>query len=67
MNLNKAVISGDIVAFTSLSDSDRSLVEDAIKELLKELENQFKGFSRIIKGDYLEYYLQILRTHSGEL
>ena len=57
MNLDKAVISGDIVAFTSLSDAERSIVEEAVKQLLIELENQFKGFSRIIKGDYLEYYL----------
>ncbi len=50
----KAVISGDIVASTSLSIDGRELVEDAIKELIEELKEKFDTYTRMIKGDYLE-------------
>ncbi len=50
----KAVISGDIVSFTSLSVAGRELVEEAIKELIKELREKLGTYSRTIKGDYLE-------------
>lgn len=50
----KAVISGDIVASTSLSDAGRELVEGAFKEIIGELNEKFNTYSRIIKGDYLE-------------
>jgi hypothetical protein len=50
----KAVISGDIVASTSLSIDGRELLEDAIKELIKELEDKFDTYTRTVKGDYLE-------------
>ena len=50
----KAVISGDIVASTSLSVDGRELVEDAIKELIEELKEKFDTYTRTIKGDYLE-------------
>ena len=49
-----AVISGDIVAFTSLSDQGRAFIEDALNQLLGELKPKFNIYSRIIKGDYLE-------------
>ena len=50
----KAVISGDIVASTSLSDAGRELIEEALKELLEELRIRFNTYARIIRGDYLE-------------
>ncbi len=50
----KAVISGDIVASTSLSVEERELVEKAIKELIEELKEKFDTYTRTIKGDYLE-------------
>lgn len=50
----KAVISGDIVAYTSLNDAGRELIENALKELINELNKNFNTYSRIIKGDYLE-------------
>ena len=50
----KAVISGDIVSSTSLSDAGRVLIEDSLKELLEELKKGFNVYGRIIKGDYLE-------------
>lgn len=50
----KAVISGDIVAYTSLNDDDRDLLEGAFKVLLELLKKDFNVYGRIIKGDYLE-------------
>ena len=52
--MTKAVISGDIVASTSLSVDGRELVEHAVKELIKELSDKFDTYTRTIKGDYLE-------------
>ena len=52
--MTKAVISGDIVTFTSLSDTSRSVIEGALKELLKKLKKYFNVYGRIIKGDYIE-------------
>jgi hypothetical protein len=50
----KAVISGDIVASTSLTGEGRELIEDSLQDLMEELGVKFNTFSRIIKGDYLE-------------
>jgi len=50
----KAVISGDIIASTSLTDAGRELLENAIKEILGVLEQKFNTYSRRIKGDYIE-------------
>jgi len=52
--MNKAVISGDIVASTSLSDSGRILLEKSLKELSEEIKTGFNTYTRIIRGDYLE-------------
>jgi len=48
------VISGDIVASTSLSDDGRLIVADNLIELFAKLKDEFNTFSRIIKGDYIE-------------
>lgn len=50
----KSVISGDIVASTSLSNTGRELIEDRLKELLVELSDNFNTYARILRGDYLE-------------
>lgn len=50
----KSVISGDIVASTSLSNTGRELIEDRLKELLVELSNKFNTYTRILRGDYIE-------------
>jgi hypothetical protein len=52
--MKKAVISGDIVASTSLTDEGRIHIEEELKKLLEQLEVKFKMFGRMIKGDYLE-------------
>jgi hypothetical protein len=64
--MDYATISGDIIAFTSLSDSGKRLIEESLKKLLKELNAKFNVYGRIIKGDYLECYVpetfQVLRV-----
>lgn len=52
--MTRAVISGDIVASTSLSVDAREMVENAIKELIIELREKYGTYTRTIKGDYLE-------------
>ena len=49
-----AVISGDIVAFTSLSDTSKSNLENKLLGLFELLKNKYSTESRLIKGDYLE-------------
>ena len=55
--MNRAVISGDIIAYTSLSNADKTAIEASIKKLLKVLKTKFNVYGRIIKGDYLECYI----------
>ena len=55
--MDRAVISGDIIAYTSLSDVDKTKIEDSIEHLFQELETRYEVFGRLIKGDYLEFYI----------
>lgn len=57
ISMTKAVISGDIISSTGLSDAGRVLIENSLKELLVELKNAFDVYGHIIKGDYLECVL----------
>ena len=52
--MKKGVISGDIVAFTSLSQNHKELVENHIQQLLVQLSSQFGCYARLVKGAYLE-------------
>jgi hypothetical protein len=52
-----AIISGDIIASTSLSISGKKIVESAFAHLLNDLDKTFKVYGRIIKGDYIECYV----------
>jgi hypothetical protein len=52
--MNRAVISGDIVASTSLTDAGRVLLEKALEELIAALKTGFGIYARVIRGDYLE-------------
>lgn len=52
--MHYSVISGDIVSSTSLNNSDRKLVDEEMKFLLKDLKAHFNVYGRVIKGDYLE-------------
>tara|TARA_R110002020_G_scaffold306170_1_gene522154 strand:- start:551 stop:1228 length:678 start_codon:yes stop_codon:yes gene_type:complete len=50
----KAVISGDIIAFTSLADNAKNQLEQELYKLFSTLNSKYETFSRLIKGDYLE-------------
>jgi hypothetical protein len=49
--MNRAIISGDIIASTSLNNADRQIIGERLKLLAKKLEKKFKVFSRITEGD----------------
>lgn len=52
--MTKAVITGDIVASTSLHDLGRAYLEEALNKMLGELQARYTMYGRMIKGDYLE-------------
>ena len=54
----KIVLSGDIVASTSLTDEAKSILELELKSLITLLESHFSVYGRIIKGDYLEMVIE---------
>ena len=55
---NKIVLSGDIIASTSLNKEEKLVVEKELKHLLTILDDKFSVYSRIIKGDYLEMVVE---------
>ena len=54
----KIVLSGDIIASTSLTDEAKIILENELKTLITMLENNFSIYGRIIKGDYLEMVVE---------
>ena len=48
------VISGDFIAYTSLSTEEKTNLEQSLYNLFDQLQEKFNTFSRLIKGDYLE-------------
>jgi hypothetical protein len=50
----KIVISGDIIASTSLTVKEREYIEKSLKDFFKDLKKHFNVYSRLIKGDFLE-------------
>ena len=55
--MNHGIISGDIIASTSLSMEEKELLMQQIQKLLKELDKKFSVFGRIVKGDQVECYI----------
>ncbi|MCF6364609.1 MAG: RNA polymerase subunit sigma-70 [Bacteroidales bacterium] len=55
--MNSAIISGDIIAYTSLNKEGKNLFDNKILALTEVLKNEFNVFSRLIKGDYIECYV----------
>jgi len=55
--MNHGIISGDIIASTSLGLEKKELLMQAIQQLLKELNKKFSVFGRIVKGDQVECYI----------
>ena len=59
--MNQAALSADIIASTSLTQTQRSVLDTKLRELLHNLRTKFgvkKFFGRLIKGDYLECILE---------
>ena len=52
--MKKAVISGDIVAYTSLSTEEKASLEKALLNFFQELQVDYNAYARLVKGDYLE-------------
>ncbi len=52
--MKSAVISGDIVAFTSLSNELKEFLERRLQTLTLELQSKYGTYARLIKGDFLE-------------
>ncbi len=50
----KAVISGDIIAYTSLSVQQKDELEKTLNSLFYVINHKYKVYIRLIKGDYLE-------------
>jgi len=55
--MTSAVISGDIIAYTSLNKTEKDVLEKEILSLFKVLKKEFNVFGRLIKGDYIEFYV----------
>ena len=51
---NYIVISGDFIAYTSLSTEEKKTLEQELMNLFAILEKKFNTYSRLIKGDFLE-------------
>lgn len=54
----KIVLSGDIIASTSLNNEAKIILESELKNLIELVENHFSIYGRIIKGDYLEMVVE---------
>lgn len=52
------VLSGDIIAYTSLSDDEKITLEKQLHNLISTLKNKFSIFGRLIKGDYIEIVVE---------
>jgi len=55
--MNETVISGDIIAYTSLSNKGKAKLEFSLVEVLDDLDSKFGVYGRILKGDYLECFV----------
>lgn len=56
--MNHAVISGDIIASTSLNNIGKTKIEADLNSLIKELKKKYGVYGRVLKGDYIECYVQ---------
>jgi len=56
--MKRAIVSGDIVASTSLNNVDRNKVGNCLKVMTKKLDKKFKVYSRLTEGnDYIDVYI----------
>ncbi len=52
-----AVISGDIIASTSLNETGKARIDHDLGSLLNILKQKFKVYARVLKGDFIECYV----------
>jgi hypothetical protein len=52
------VISGDIVAYTSLEDVEKTALEKQLKAFFIEMKKEYLVFARIVKGDFIEIVVE---------
>lgn len=52
------VLSGDIIAYTSLNSVEKSFLEKSLKQLIKHLLDKHGIYGRLIKGDYIEVVIE---------
>ena len=55
--MNHSVISGDIIASTSLNELGKTKVDAALKRLMLEIGEKYQVYGRVLKGDYIECYV----------
>ena len=56
--MNKAIVSGDIIASTSLNNDDRKRIGESLKSMVEDLEKKYKVYSRLTEGnDYIDCYV----------
>ena len=56
--MKAAVISGDIIAYTALSEQNKIIVEQKLQELFALLKQKYPIFCRIVKGDTIECVIE---------
>lgn len=55
--MKSAIISGDIISYTTLNESEKLKLEKELNSFLLLLKKEYNVFGRIIKGDYMEFYI----------
>ena len=56
--MKRAIVSGDIVASTSLNNDDRSKIGNCLKLMTRKLNRKFNVYSRLTEGnDYIDSYI----------
>lgn len=59
--MNYASISADVISYTSLSSTERRMLENGIKQLLDDLKRDYQDgdfIGRLVQGDYIECALK---------
>lgn len=60
--MHNATISADVISYTSLNETEKRKLEESIRTLIDELEEQYKEekfFGRLVQGDYIEFAMDL--------
>jgi hypothetical protein len=55
--MDYAVISGDIIASTSINDDGKTKIEIALQTMIVDLKDLYNVYCRVLQGDYIECYV----------